>query len=1211
MIQTRRLAIAAGCVLSLSLSAFGQQYHSNDLTPPQALYGTKLTSASKGKQVGSGDSHAYLLRGNALTATDLNPTGYSSSRATASDDIEECGYGWGPTGYRGLKWTGTAASAVALQPPSGYNASYCVGVDNGQEIGFAENLIYSISMSHAMYWNGTAAPVDLHPANLYPYSRATGIKGGEQVGYVSQIPYPYGESILAFHTTSHAYKWNGDSASAVDLHPAQFDASEALATNGVQQGGWGYSVLGTTHLHAVLWSGTAQSAVDLSPAGFTDTKITAMSGTQQVGDGWVGTVRHALLWTGTADSVVDLNQYLPAGYTHSVATGIDPDGNVVGYAYNATYGVGAVYDIPSNAIAVVFAPGQAPVTALSSFTLSSTAAMPGDLLQATVTLGGAAPAGGVALTFLSTNTALAATPLSVVIPEGSSSVAFPVPVLGQTLTTPQIVKFYVTDGAGSQAISLTITPVVRLMSVVANPVEGGFSTYGTVNLSTLGQARFYSGDYKAALSDFQRSLQFARDKGDHEAEVTRLNNIGNTYYAQGMYGEALHQYQLADVKVQASKQEPWFRSRDQLTQANLAVLFQRLGQYKKALAIYSSMSPDPQVLPQRERAQMLVNTGTLYRRLGDPVAAIENYRAAREIYRGNAFLAAEVGALNNIGITQTIDSGDWRAAAVTFTGALGRIGTAGGRRLLTTTLLYRGEAFLRGGQWEQAAQDFEAAQSAAAATHSDEEDWRSSYGLARVAAQAGNRTRSVELLQHCVRVIEQMRRATAAAPGRSGFLIDRRDVYDLLIDELASAGNADTDTLFMLMEHSRARDIQDRTGAGNEGLKSLQRSLPADTLLLEYWLGDRSLAILAISRTSARSLYRPLSSSDAHTLRQLPAALRNPLNSTIDAAILLPGGLSELQRPDITHLIVIPDGDIAKIPFEALPRPAGHGELLIHRYAVSYLPFAAAFHQARARRSVLWPWQPSVMAFADPTQGTDGRGIRMEQQNLNNLPHAADEVRAAVTATGGHGVSFLFRDARKQRLLEQIRPVPVLHFATHAYADPEDPARSYILFAPAADGVEGFDYLFLAEAGRIKAAKGGLVVISACDSGTGRIVQGEGVQSFSSAFLAGGASAVLSSLWKVNDRATQELMTRFYRNLTNGDTADAALRAAKLSFLTGTGNSSQAEYWAAFTLAGDSGFRLPVMISRFTLTALGFVVLAAGFGVIALSRRIRTPANTA
>jgi hypothetical protein len=312
-----------------------------------------------------------------------------------------------------------------------------------------------------------------------------GCRSGEEIGYVSSLAYPEGD-VAGYHTTSRAVRWSGTAASAVDLHPVGYDASEALCTSGTQQGGWGYIALGTSHLHAMLWSGDAASAVDLHPAIYTDSKITAITPTQQVGEGWIGaaygylSVRHALLWSGTADSVVDLNQYLPTGYSNAVATGIDANGNVVGYAYNGYY-TGTT--IPAGAIAVVFAPGAAPVAGLASIALSASNVAPGDAVQVTVSLGAPAPAGGVPISFLSTATALVATPAALVIPEGVDSTTFSILTGGTTLTAPASLKIYATDGAASSAAALTITPIVKLASVTANAVEGGFSTYGLLSLN--------------------------------------------------------------------------------------------------------------------------------------------------------------------------------------------------------------------------------------------------------------------------------------------------------------------------------------------------------------------------------------------------------------------------------------------------------------------------------------------------------------------------------------------------------------------------------------------------------------------------------------------------------------------------------------------------------------------------------------------------------
>jgi hypothetical protein len=196
-------------------------------------------------------------------------------------------------------------------------------------------------------------------------------------------------------------------------------------------------------------------------------------------------VRHALVWTGTPDSVIDLNQYLPAGYTHGVATGVDANGNVVGYAYNMAP-VGTA--MPADAIAVVFAPGQAPAATLSSISLNSTNVAPGAAIQVTVSLNGAAPTGGVNVSFLSTNTALVPTPTAVIIPEGQTSSTFSIVAGGTGLQVPIALRLFATDGTTSKSSTFTITPIVNLTGLTINSVEGGFGTVGTVSVGIPAQA---------------------------------------------------------------------------------------------------------------------------------------------------------------------------------------------------------------------------------------------------------------------------------------------------------------------------------------------------------------------------------------------------------------------------------------------------------------------------------------------------------------------------------------------------------------------------------------------------------------------------------------------------------------------------------------------------------------------------------------------------
>ncbi len=489
MFVQRRLQRAVGLLL-LALPLSAQLYNSNNVTPPTSLTG-KLHAAASGKQVGvDGNNHAILELGDATNSADLHPVGgvYTTSAAISTDDLEQCGYATFYGSPHAMKWSGSAASYVDLHSATGQTWSYCLGSYGGQQVGFGERPVYTITFQYAYLWSAGTA-INLHPTLLpFQYSKAMGVRGGQQVGYASTVPYPYGETFA--YQSGHAILWAGTAASALDLHPAGYVGSQALATNGSQQGGWASNTLPNSQ-HAALWSGTAATFVDLNPIGYNDSRITALTATQQVGDGWVGpmgaagSVRHALVWSGTPDTVVDLNQFLPAGYLHAVATGVDAIGNIVGYAYN-TPAQGLV--VPADAIAVVFAPGPVSPSAVASVSLSQSNVAPGATVLATVTLGGPAPAAGITLNLITSNVALLPAPSTVFIPAGQTSSTFSFTAGGSALQTVTPVKLYATSGVSSRQASLLITPVVNVSSISVNPVEGGFSTSGTVNLSIPAQA---------------------------------------------------------------------------------------------------------------------------------------------------------------------------------------------------------------------------------------------------------------------------------------------------------------------------------------------------------------------------------------------------------------------------------------------------------------------------------------------------------------------------------------------------------------------------------------------------------------------------------------------------------------------------------------------------------------------------------------------------
>lgn len=507
--------LVAACALLLPARTFAQAYHVNNLLSPGAV-ATELTGTSGSDQVGgaalaTSRSHAFLFHGEPFAPVDLHPADpiWSHTVATGTDGLQQGG--WGYMGYgwtHALLWSGSAASVIDLHPVTAQfnNSSYCLGVHHGEQVGYQNG---PGTPESALSWHGSAASVVvLHPYSLSAtannVSRALGCYNGEEVGYVSR----YSESSSFAIKGYRATLWHGTAASEVDLHPAGYDESIAACTSGTQQGGWG-TLQGVQH--ALLWTGEAASAVDLHPEGYNFSQVNGMNATQQVGEAWILSptnaairYRHALVWSGSAGSVVDLNQFLPDG-SDSVATGIDADGNIVGYAYirpGPNYSHTFALPVSPWAVPVMWKRGPRPSGQLSSVTVTPADPAPGTTLQGQVTLEGTAPAGGVSISFLSTDTSLIAAPAALVIPEGESSATFSVSAGGNTLIRPQSLRLYATDGTVGPTAGITITPVIHLASLTVNAVEGGFPTTGSVSLDIPAP----SGGAAVALSSGNTSL---------------------------------------------------------------------------------------------------------------------------------------------------------------------------------------------------------------------------------------------------------------------------------------------------------------------------------------------------------------------------------------------------------------------------------------------------------------------------------------------------------------------------------------------------------------------------------------------------------------------------------------------------------------------------------------------------------------------------------
>ena len=703
--------------------------------------------------------------------------------------------------------------------------------------------------------------------------------------------------------------------------------------------------------------------------------------------------------------------------------------------------------------------------------------------------------------------------------------------------------------------------------------------------NTIGLSYQYLGNYPASLEAYQKALDSDRSAGDSEGEITRLNNIGNIYYFQGRYSDALQYYEEARQKLPAGSGTSWSVAKRKLTFANLAVLFQRLGQEQRALELYRQLTDTGAAsgndMPATERAQLLLNQGVLYRRLGDPVKALELYRGAQALFQAERHADGEIGALRNIGIVLAMDLNEAAGARESFTRALALASQSGNRRGVVQARLYRGELFDREGRGREAEDDLQAALTGAQQAGLAEEQWKSLHALGRIAEEKGTTADAERDFREAIRIIESVRGSLSRVALRTDFLADKRDVYDSLIELRLRDSAATPAEIFSLMERSRARTLLDRT-RGRVAMSEpqedrIQQQLLPGTVLVEYWIGPRSAAALWMTHTGS-GLVRH---DDAANWGTDPAQ---------GASILREIPLAE-------RLIVVPDGALSAVPFEALRTPGAQAQL-IERCEVSYLP-AASFLRPPTPGRWRAPWAIEVIALADPLVSSDPF-----DEHWTPLPGSADEARAIARIVDGRAAIHLGADMRK-RYLSAIAPdgVPLLHLTTHATIDATNPDRSRILFAN--------EYLLQQEVYDLKLAGVELVTLSACDTARGAVVRGEGVQAFSQAFLAAGAASVVTTLWRVADGPTADFMKQFYYGLARGESKGAALRQAKLRFLRSGTSLADSRYWAAFVLTGDAEAAIPraVPVSWCLMAAAVLLVLCAVAGWVtrAVSTARRSP----
>ncbi len=320
---------------------------------------------------------------------------------------------------------------------------------------------------------------------------------------------------------------------------------------------------------------------------------------------------------------------------------------------------------------------------------------------------------------------------------------------------------------------------------------------------------------------------------------------------------------------------------------------------------------------------------------------------------------------------------------------------------------------------------------------------------------------------------------------------------------------------------------------------------------------------------------------------------------------------------NINQIIFSPDDFLSYLPFETLKYSQAESSWLINRYSISYTPSISSLRELISRKKQKGPKLPiNIFLAGDPDykdyevdpafqKGSlegfyNGTPIR-----LGRLGHSRSELKNIASLFKGKKTLTLYRKEANEKTIksQNLLGYKIMHFAAHTLIDDKNPGRSSIILALGQEGDED-GFLQMREIFNLK-MNADLVTLSACETGLGQFIHGEGIVGLNRAFFFAGANAVLMSLWAVHDEASSQLMERFYYYIKKGNSISDALRSAKMEMISSK-NLSHPFYWAGFIAIGNANkIIFPNRLATWILLALfAAAVTAASFLVLNNKRKL-------
>jgi len=649
-----------------------------------------------------------------------------------------------------------------------------------------------------------------------------------------------------------------------------------------------------------------------------------------------------------------------------------------------------------------------------------------------------------------------------------------------------------------------------------------------------------------ALDYLQQSLKLHEDLGDKQGIVILLSNIGDVYGQQDKTELAIEQYQKS-LKLAEEMHD----------QENTAISLNNIGTAKLHEHDYTSaaefagratkISAEIGLLDTVWRARE--TEGIAYRKLNNPVRA---QRALEEAIRTVETLRSQVGGGEE---QQQSFLEDKMSPYQEMVGLL-----ADNKRPMEA-LAYaeraKGRALL---------------------------DVLEHGRIKITKAMTPAEREREEQLEHQLVSLNNRVSAQKAAPKPDGALLEELNATLAKSRLEYSAFHAD-----LYAAHPELKAQRGEVEIASDTIESASDALLSpDVALLEFEVGEEQTYLFVVTgkgQANSRELaaYKiPISSKE---LRQKAERFREqlaqrslefrPLARDLWKLLVEP---AQAQLASRHTLIVVPDGPLWNLPFQALVSDSNR--YLLEDYAISYVPsltvLRVMIRLQQKNRETTPATSSTLLAMGNPAIGktvSDRLQLAFRDEKLAPLPEAETEVKTLGKLYGtGESVVYVGAQAREDRFKAEAGKARILHLATHGFLNDSNPMYSHLVLS--ADEKGSDDGLLETREIMDLDLRADLAVLSACESGRGRVGAGEGLIGLSWAFFVAGTPTTVVSQWKVESQSTTELMTAFHRARqaelrSESPFATArSLRRAELQLLR-TSRYAHPFYWAPFVVVGN------------------------------------------